>query len=115
MQALYEDTDAATCGWLSHGAALLAACSTQLAVAASNGSGNGGGGAGDSGLVHVTHAAVTSGQLIPSLSKLLLFRLDGHIRPQHLWSSRYRGKQACFELVRQRFGPGCSYLVIGAC
>jgi len=63
--------------------------------------------------VQVTHVAVTSGQLIPSLAKLLLFRLVPHIAPQHVWSSRYEGKQRCFERVRRRFGAGCSYLAIG--
>lgn len=111
MQELYAQTDAATGGWLSHASSLLAACTAQLAAAPRGGSPGGAGG----GAVHVTHAAVTSGQLIPSLAKLLLFRLDGHIGPQHLWSSRNRGKQACFRMVRERFGPGCSYLVVGAC
>lgn len=58
--------------------------------------------------------AVTSGQLVPSLAKLLLFRLADHIGAHNLWSSRHCGKAACFERVRQRFGPGCRYVVVGA-
>ena len=62
----------------------------------------------------VVHVAVTSGQLIPSLAKLLLFRLVGHIDGQQLWSSRHCGKRACFERVRQRFGPAATYVALGA-
>jgi hypothetical protein len=97
-QSLYQETDAATGRWLSHAAALLAACSSQLG-------GSGGG---------VTHVAVTSGQLVPSLAKLLLFRLGGHIAADNVWSSRHCGKAACFERVRQRFGAGCRYVAVGA-
>lgn len=121
MQELYNETDAATGGWLSHAASLLAACSVQLPSASIRSSSGGGGSSrgssggspSDSGPLRVTHVAVTSGQLIPSLAKLLLFQLVLHIAPQHVWSSRYEGKQRCFERVRRRFGDACSYLAIG--
>lgn len=111
LQELYNETDAVTGGWLSHAASLLTACSAQLP---SCGSGGSGGSAYSGGPLRVTHVAVTSGQLIPSLAKLLLFRLVPHIAPQHVWSSRYEGKQRCFERVRRRFGDRCTYLAIGA-
>ena len=104
FQALYAETDAASGGWLSHAASLLAACSSQLAPPSSGGSGS---------KLQVTHVAVTSGQLIPSLAKLLLYRLVPHIAPQHVWSSRFVGKRRCFERVRRRFGAGCAYLAVG--
>jgi eyes absent family protein 4 len=62
----------------------------------------------------VVHVAVTSGQLVPSLAKLLLFKLGAHIAPTNVWSSRHCGKAACFDLVRRRFGPACTYVAIGA-
>lgn len=93
---MYTQTDVVTGGWLSHADALLDACSAQL---------GGGGG--------VVHVAVTSGQLVPSLAKLLLFRLGRRIAPDRVWSSRYRGKVECFRQVRQRYGARCRYVAIG--
>lgn len=98
---MYGETDALTGGWLSHACALLGDCTSQLAGAAEQ-EGR-----------EVTHVAVTSGQLVPSLAKLLLFKLGAHIASEHVWSSRHCGKAACFELVRQRFGAACSYVAIG--
>ena len=34
--------------------------------------------------VEVIHVAVTSGQLVPSLAKLLLFKLSGHFTPDQV-------------------------------
>jgi eyes absent family protein 4 len=98
-QALYAETDAATGGWLSHAAALLHDCVSQLSAAAG---------------CPVTPVAVTSGQLVPSLAKLLLFKLDSWIAAEHAWSSRHCGKAACFQSVLQRFGASCTYVAIGA-
>lgn len=104
VQALYAETDAATRGWLSHASSLLATCSSRLVAPSSSTAAS---------KLPVTHVAVTSGQLIPSCAKLLLFRLAPHISPEHVWSSRFVGKRCCFERVRHRFGSGCAYLAIG--
>ncbi len=69
-------------------------------------------GAGESGVVHV---AVTTGQLTPSLAKLLLFRLDPHFPPENVYSARAAGKPDCFQRIKKRFGEGCRYLAVGVC
>ncbi|KAI3424881.1 hypothetical protein D9Q98_008265 [Chlorella vulgaris] len=99
-EALYQETDAVTGGWLRHASALLADCSRQLCDSSAEDR-------------EVVHVAVTSGQLVPSLAKLLLFKLGAHIAPTNVWSSRHCGKAACFDLVRRRFGPACTYVAIG--
>lgn len=112
-QALYNETDKVTGGWLSHASALLAACTAQLGggsiACAADGTADG------SAPLEVVHVAVTSGQLIPSLAKLLLFRLGEHIPAEHVWSSRFVGKLRCFQRVAERFGPHCTYVAIGEC
>ena len=100
-QSLFEQTDALTGGWLSRAAALLADCSASLAAAA-----------GAPGRP-VLHQAVTSGQLVPTLGKLLLFRLDAFFRPEDVFSSRGVGKATCFARIEERFGPNAAYVAIG--
>ncbi|GAB4821578.1 hypothetical protein N2152v2_008624 [Parachlorella kessleri] len=63
--------------------------------------------------VEVVHVAVTSGQLVPSLAKLLLFKLSGHFTPDRVYSSRQQGKACCFDKVRERWGQAACYVVIG--
>lgn len=61
----------------------------------------------------VHHVAVTSGQLVPSLAKLLLFRLDAAFLPEDVFSSRGVGKAACFARVAGRHPPGTAFVVVG--
>ena len=58
---LYEDTDALTQDWLRHGARLLHDCTAAAGQPARR----------------VQNVLVSSGQLVATLGKLLLFRLDG--------------------------------------
>lgn len=46
---------------------------------------------------------VTSGTLIPSLVKCLLFRLDPYFHPSNIYSSREVGKLQCFQWIYERF------------
>ena len=98
-QQLFAQTDLLTGGWLSHAAQLLKDCTSLPA---------------SSGSMPVHHVVVTSGQLVPSLAKLLLFRLSALFQPGDVYSSRGSTKAACFDLVERRFGPGCRYAAIGA-
>ncbi|KAF5195395.1 Eyes absent-like protein [Thalictrum thalictroides] len=57
---------------------------------------------------------VTSGSLIPSLVKCMLFRLDDLIMHQNVYSSWEVGKLQCFSYVKERFsGPNVQFCVIG--
>ncbi|KAB5573898.1 hypothetical protein DKX38_001092 [Salix brachista] len=57
---------------------------------------------------------VTSGSLIPSLVKCLLFRLDNSIAHENVYSSWEVGKPQCFQWIKERFdGPNVHFCVIG--
>eukprot|EP00884_Botryococcus_braunii_P016256 jgi/Botrbrau1/3313/Bobra.0048s0010.1 len=61
----------------------------------------------------VTHVVVTTGQLIPTLAKLMLFKLSGLISPENVYSARKIGKSACFDRIWLRFGEAAKFCVIG--
>jgi EYA(Eyes Absent) family protein len=56
---------------------------------------------------------VTSAQLVPALSKLLLFGLGNYFDIENVYSAAKIGKDACFERLATRFGRKCTYVVIG--
>ncbi|KAJ0111585.1 hypothetical protein Patl1_03472 [Pistacia atlantica] len=57
---------------------------------------------------------VTSGSLIPSLAKCLLFRLDNWIAHGDVYSSWEVGKLQCFQWIKERFNnPNVRFCVIG--
>lgn len=108
---LYEETDSFTDGWLSSGRQKLkefqkaneqalqdelretASCnksteSTSESTAASSNSFN---------------YLVTSGTLIPTLAKCLLFKLSPYFKPSNIFSSREVGKLQCCRWIRDRF------------
>lgn len=89
---LLEDTDAYCQGWISAGRALV-----QKAAA-------------EEGTVNVL---VTSGQLVPTFAKCLLYKLDELFQPFNVYSSRSTSKLQCFEWVRDRFGAKAKYCAIG--
>ncbi|KAL3499868.1 hypothetical protein ACH5RR_038961 [Cinchona calisaya] len=63
---------------------------------------------------HHVNVLVTSGSLIPSLVKCLLFRLDGLIACENVYSSWEVGKLQCFSWIRERFSsPNVQFCVIG--
>lgn len=65
------------------------------------------------GLRHV-NVLVTSGSLIPSLVKCLLFRLDKVFTCENVYSSWEVGKLQCFSWIKERFnGPNVQFCVIG--
>lgn len=111
---LYDLTDTYTDGWFSSARSFLEECSGGnkdsipcLASAA---------GILDSTDTNVQHVnvLVTSGSLIPSLVKCLLFRLDNIITHGNVYSSWEVGKPLCFSWIKERFsGPNVQFCVIG--
>ena len=59
------------------------------------------------------HVLVTTGQLIPTLGKLLICGLDTYVPPDNIYSARNETKESCFRLVERKFGPRAEYCVIG--
>lgn len=76
----------------------------------SGGAGSGSrGGSGSEGLLpEVVHVAVTSGQLVPTLAKLLLFHLGAHFTPDRVRGQVYGCLCAC--LLVERLGLGARTL-----
>jgi hypothetical protein len=56
---------------------------------------------------------VSAGHLVPTLAKLMLFRLDGLFAARHVFSSRRDGKLHCFRRLRGCFGAGSSFAAVG--
>ncbi|MBN3306277.1 EYA2 protein, partial [Amia calva] len=56
---------------------------------------------------------VTTTQLIPALSKVLLYGLGTAFPIENIYSATKTGKESCFERVAQRFGRRAVYVVIG--
>lgn len=104
---LYGATDSYTDRWLSSARTCLEECSGRISCAGSAD------GANERPSQHI-HVLVTSGSLIPSLVKCLLFRLDGLIAHENVYSSWDVGKLKCFSLIKERFdGPNVRFCVIG--
>lgn len=113
-EELYNLTDEYTDRWLSSARAFLEQCSgwkedPTRCLASTDGI--------------INHAdakfepinvLVTSGSLIPSLVKCLLFRLDKSITHENVYSSWEVGKPQCFQWIKERFnGPNVNFCVIG--
>ncbi|CAI5933922.1 unnamed protein product, partial [Closterium sp. NIES-65] len=118
-QQLYAQTDRFTHGWLAAGrrvsagrragramlaeagvATSTAAAEAEERRAAETGSAKAAAAEGGTGAVNVI---VSSGQLIPTLVKCLLFSLDPFICSTNIHSSRREGKLVCFKRIRDRF------------
>ncbi len=89
---LYAETDAFSQRWLSAGRTAV-----EDAAAA--------------GFVNVL---VTAGCLLPTLAKLVLFKLDALFEAPHaIMSARGEGKAACFAKIAARYGADARFCVIG--
>ena len=64
--------------------------------------------------MRVTNVVVTTGQLIPTFVKLLLFDLAPSFAPEDIFSARTTTKLDCFACIRQRFRGAAHFCVIGA-
>lgn len=110
---LYNLTDNYTDGWLSSGRAFLEETSrgNKLALADSLSSDNASASKTNCRQINVL---VTSGSLIPSLVKCMLFRLDDFILPENVYSSWEVGKFQCFKWIKELFGgTAVRFCVIG--
>lgn len=102
---LYDITDKYTDRWLSSARAFLEQCSSGKDTTSTDSI--------DSMNQHV-NVLVTSGSLIPSLVKCLLFRLDSVLTHGNVYSSWEAGKVQCFQWIKQRFsGSNVRFCVIG--
>ncbi|KAK9833852.1 hypothetical protein WJX74_007877 [Apatococcus lobatus] len=113
---LYEATNELTGGWLQHGAQLLRDCTAvakAAPAAATQAASAGEHAAQRQAPAHVANVLVSAGQLVATLAKLLLFRLDGYFPIENVYSSAVRGKQQCFARIQQRFHQATSFCVIG--
>ncbi|CAJ1943125.1 unnamed protein product [Sphenostylis stenocarpa] len=111
-EELYDKTDEYTDRWLSSARTFLEECSgededTVSLIASSDASSN------STNVKHV-NVLVTSGSLIPSLVKCLLFRLDSLISHENVYSSWEVGKIQCFRWIKQRFNhPNVRFCAFG--
>ncbi|XP_012257253.2 eyes absent homolog 4 isoform X1 [Athalia rosae] len=62
---------------------------------------------------HCINILVTTTQLVPALSKVLLFGIGGIFPIENIYSATKIGKESCFGRVVARFGRRCTYVVIG--
>ncbi|XP_068634936.1 eyes absent homolog isoform X2 [Aristolochia californica] len=112
-EQLYNLTDSYTDGWFSSARTLLQETSGRLGMSDPLISPTCGPNATDIKHQNV-NILVTSGSLVPSLVKCLLFRLDDLIEAQNVYSSWEVGKLQCFSWVKQRFaGANVQFCVIG--
>ena len=69
------------------------------------------------GVEHAEHwvhqVVVTTGQLIPTLAKLLICGLDAYLPAEGIYSARDETKDHCFRLIEDSHGPHTKYCVIG--
>ncbi|KAJ4868701.1 EYES ABSENT-like protein [Raphanus sativus] len=105
LDDLYEVTDGYTDRWLSSAKDFLEQCS-NVKEASSDGTI-------DQSSQDI-HILVTSGALIPSLVKCLLFRLDTFLRHENVYSSIDVGKLQCFKWIKERYNhPKFRFCAIG--
>ncbi|XP_034711816.1 eyes absent homolog isoform X1 [Vitis riparia] len=110
---LYDMTDSYTDRWLSSARAFLEQCSDENKDSTPLAPANGVVDSIDAKSQNV-NVLVTSGSLIPSLVKCLLFRLDDLITHGNVYSSWEVGKLQCFSWIKERFsGPNVRFCVIG--
>ncbi len=56
---------------------------------------------------------VTTRQLVPTVSKMLLYGLSNVFDIENIYSSTKIGRESCFERIHTRFGRKPTYVVIG--
>ncbi|CAN8287474.1 unnamed protein product [Cochlearia groenlandica] len=107
LDELYSVTDEYTDRWLSSARAFLEQCSCVKENSGNEAS------AIDQSSQDI-HILVTSGALIPSLVKCLLFRLNTFIKHENVYSSIDVGKLQCFKWIKERFNhPKLRFCAIG--
>lgn len=111
---LYRMTDDYTDGWLTSGHDLLEETSGINKPASSNPASNENTDCNTNMKCQDINILVTSGSLIPSVVKCMLFRFNDQIIHENVYSSWEVGKLQCFSWIRDRFGgPSVRFCVIG--
>ncbi|CAH9087662.1 unnamed protein product [Cuscuta europaea] len=112
---LYEETDTYTDRWLSSARACLEQCASGNAELTPGDCSAAGANDGQGSKYQHVNVLVTSGALIPSLVKCLLFRLGDMISCQNVYSSWDVGKIQCFKWIKERFSvqQNVQFCVIG--
>ncbi|KAI4377964.1 hypothetical protein MLD38_015514 [Melastoma candidum] len=106
---LYELTDEYTDRWLSSARSFLQQCVSEKEDPDPRVDSS----VETLGTCHV-NVLVTSGALVPSIAKCMLYRFDSLIKHGDVYSALDVGKLQCFEWVRERFsGPNFRFCVIG--
>ena len=59
------------------------------------------------------HVLVPTCQLVPALSKVILYGLGGVFEIENIYSATKIGKESCFERIHTRFGRKPTYVVVG--
>ncbi|CAB4309680.1 unnamed protein product [Prunus armeniaca] len=112
LDELYDMTDKYTDRWLSSARIFLEECSAghkKTSLVAADGINE----SSASKYQHI-NLLVTSGSLIPSLVKCLLFKLNNMITDENVYSSWEVGKLQCFQQIKVRFNhPNVRFCVIG--
>ena len=111
---LYSQTDAACKGWLQHGCCLVQDCASMTWQPGQGKIVQGSEPAPlTKQMLRVHNVLVTNGQLVPSLAKVLLFRLHAAFSAEDVYSSRTDGKKACFDVIEARFGKHAAFCTVG--
>ncbi|KAK7330886.1 hypothetical protein VNO77_25092 [Canavalia gladiata] len=111
---LYDKTDEYTDRWLSSARTFLKECSGENKDAVSSSAFANTSVNSTNVKNQYVNVLVTSGSLIPSLVKCLLFRLDSLITHANVYSSWEVGKIQCFRWIKERFNhPNVRFCVIG--
>lgn len=111
---LYDLTDNYTDRWLSSARDFLEQCSggnngSASCIASTDGIMD----STDTKVQHI-NVLVTSGSLVPTLVKCLLFKLDNLMTHGNIYSSWEVGKLQCFKWIKERFNsPNVQFCVIG--
>nr|GEV59595.1 eyes absent homolog 2 [Tanacetum cinerariifolium] len=111
---LFAETDEYTDKWFSSARACVAQCASGIKDSIPSVRSTDANSDSTSSRVQNINVIVTSGSLIPSLVKCLLFRLDDLFPYENVYSSWEVGKYQCFSLIKERFnGPDVQFCAIG--
>jgi len=92
LKTIYKATDHYTDGWLSMSEKILQLINKRATI---------------------INVLVSSGQLIPTLSKLLLYGLAKYFPVDNVYSSRFKDKEWCFKKIIEKFTSSSTIIVIG--
>ncbi|RUS15185.1 CTD kinase subunit gamma CTK3-domain-containing protein [Endogone sp. FLAS-F59071] len=104
LEQLYADIDKYTHGWLSFASSIVETSAMRFVNQFSLYR--------DSHIL-IINILVTAGNLIPTITKCHIYRLNDLFKSDKVYSSNLYGKAWCFQQIRERYGAGNHYVVIG--